>query len=173
MSSINMIAIVMFFSALLAVVSANCVTLINWGPQDREICWFLPAIAPPNDWQPIRTPVITANGGSWTQCNIPGGTGFTIMAIDAGTGQTDCVKPFVKAEITFQGQEGKTFYDISAVDDNYENNGIHKLYPSDYSGPTCMCDVFPCYADCVYLCPGCSGPENTFSTDLTVEMWTS
>ncbi|CZR56242.1 uncharacterized protein PAC_06130 [Phialocephala subalpina] len=172
MSSINMISIVMFFLGLFTLVSANTIKFQNLDSQPREICWY-----PPQGYPAIHSSVIkpfdsiTVGLSGRQDDTFISGIGYQFHPINAGGGEAACVQPTIVGEITFQGYQGNTYYDISAVDNCCQNNGIHYFYPhNDASAPHSGCFNFPCGG--VYIKPG--DPQTkitTWDTDMIVLLW--
>lgn len=127
------------FAALLTVVSANSVQVNNLDfHQPYELCWV------PNAGQPaIHTPVLEPRTSQYVR--LPYSWAGAIHAIYSGGGEAACDRHAVIAELTFQGFEGKTWYDVSAVDNLNDNTAVHYLYPEFCNdGPVSGCDTFPC-----------------------------
>jgi hypothetical protein len=57
---------------------------------------------------------------------------------------TDCGTVGIRGEVTFQGFEGKTWYDVSAIDAQRDNSGVKFIYPASHAGEKTGCDKFPC-----------------------------
>ncbi len=52
--------------------------------------------------------------------------------------------PKVIAEVTFNGWDGYTWYDISSIDALDDNTGVRQMYMLDGSGTLSGCETFPC-----------------------------
>jgi hypothetical protein len=52
--------------------------------------------------------------------------------------------PGMLGEVAFDGFEGKTFYDVSAIVDPNDHAGVHRFAPGSGSGEEAGCDEFPC-----------------------------
>ncbi|KAF7954639.1 hypothetical protein EAE96_005758 [Botrytis aclada] len=75
------------------------------------------------------------------------------------------------AEFKWQGFEGKTHYDASAVDNHTDNTGVHWVYPAGLGHiPEARsgCTVFPC--DNAYLLWDDVQTRVTYQTDMVVEI---
>jgi len=53
-------------------------------------------------------------------------------------------KPGMLGEVTFQGWEGKTYFDVSAIVDDGDHNGVKVMYPAVAKEPTSGCERYPC-----------------------------
>lgn len=60
--------------------------------------------------------------------------------------------PGMLGEVAFDGFEGKTFYDVSAIVDPNDHNGVHRFSPSGGDGEEAGCDEFLC-PDKAYYAP--------------------
>ena len=52
--------------------------------------------------------------------------------------------PGMLGEVAFDGFEGKTFYDVSAIVDPNDHAGVHRFSPGSGDGEEAGCDEFPC-----------------------------
>jgi hypothetical protein len=50
----------------------------------------------------------------------------------------------IRAEVTFDGYAGATYYDVDAIDNCRDNTGVKWLYPASGAGVHGGCDSFPC-----------------------------
>lgn len=52
--------------------------------------------------------------------------------------------PGMLGEVTFQGWEGSTYFDVSAIVNPDDHDGVKELYPVASRTPTSGCKTFPC-----------------------------
>jgi len=52
--------------------------------------------------------------------------------------------PGMLGEVAFNGWNGVTFFDVSAIVNPNDHNGVKKMYPANDPTPTSGCDKFPC-----------------------------
>lgn len=72
--------------------------------------------------------------------------------------------PGMLGEVTFNGWQDTTFYDVSAIVDPSDKNGVHQMFPIDELGPASGCEEFPC--DHVYVLPDDVQTKTTKSNHL-------
>ncbi|KAK1835354.1 hypothetical protein QBC39DRAFT_250515, partial [Podospora conica] len=78
-------------------------------------------------------------------------------------------EPGMLGEVAFDGFEGKTFYDVSAIVDPDDHSGVHRFSPSGGDGETAGCDTFPC-PDNAYYAPDDVQTKVTDSKDFVVSL---
>ncbi|KAI2643181.1 hypothetical protein GGS21DRAFT_2367 [Xylaria nigripes] len=104
-----------------------------------------------------RTIVFTPNAGlqQMESVVIPGNKETTVKFPDAWIGNAYAVSngapmvPGMLAEVTFQGWGGLTYYDVSAIVNPNDHNGIKEMYPMSEKTTKSKtlvsgCSVFPC-----------------------------
>lgn len=47
-------------------------------------------------------------------------------------------------EVKFSGEYGLTFFDVSAIVNANDKNGVKQMYPAESKSPMSGCEVFPC-----------------------------
>lgn len=77
--------------------------------------------------------------------------------------------PGMLGEVAFDGFEGKTFYDVSAIVDPDDHNGVHRFSPSGGDGEEAGCDEFPC-PDKAYYAPDDVQTKVSESKDFVVSL---
>ncbi|TGO51512.1 hypothetical protein BOTNAR_0353g00040 [Botryotinia narcissicola] len=107
-------------------------------------------------------------GGENFTIEIPLNWGGTVMAKKHGA-----VHPIhrIQAEFQWQGFEGKTHYDASAITNQTDNSGIRFVYPAgqgDVYEARSGCTVYPC--DNAYLQPDDVQTKVTRQTDMLIEI---
>ncbi|TGO38389.1 hypothetical protein BHYA_0076g00400 [Botrytis hyacinthi] len=109
-------------------------------------------------------------GGENFTIEIPLNWGGTVMAKKYGA-----VHPIhrIQAEFQWQGFEGKTHYDASAITNHTDNSGIRFIYPAGQGNvyeARSGCTVYPC--DNAYLQPDDVQTKVTRQTDMVIEIGT-
>lgn len=77
--------------------------------------------------------------------------------------------PGMLGEVAFDGFEGKTFYDVSAIVDPNDHNGVHRFSPSGGDGEEAGCDEFPC-PDKAYYSPDDAQTKVSEAKDFVVSL---
>ena len=116
-----------------------------------------------------RTIYFTANENRWyvdpvtvdssekTTVDFPWGYTGNFYAIPEGKENV----PGMLGEIKFNGAEGKTYFDVSAIIDSDDKHNIKQMFPAGSLTPMSGCEVFPC--DNAYYLP------DDVQTKVTVE----
>ncbi|RKF55978.1 putative dnase1 protein [Erysiphe neolycopersici] len=52
--------------------------------------------------------------------------------------------PGILGEVRFDGFDGATFFDVSAIVNPNDNQGVKQLFPAGTNRPISGCDLFPC-----------------------------
>ncbi|KAL6849471.1 hypothetical protein ACO1O0_009011 [Amphichorda felina] len=60
-------------------------------------------------------------------------------------------KPGMLGEVKFSGKYGKTYFDVSAIVDPNDKNGVKQMWPAKSKTPMSGCEEFPC--DNAYYLP--------------------
>ncbi|KAK0754511.1 hypothetical protein B0T18DRAFT_386375 [Schizothecium vesticola] len=77
--------------------------------------------------------------------------------------------PGMLGEVAFDGFEGKTFYDVSAIVDPNDHTGVHRFAPGSGDGEEAGCDEFPC-PESTYYQPDDVQTKVSESKDLVVSL---
>src|SRR5690606_1756886 len=72
--------------------------------------------------------------------------------------------PGMLGEVAFGGYSGETYFDVSAIVNPDDNNGVKQLWPAESKEPKSGCETFPC--DTVYINPDDVQTKSTKETDL-------
>ncbi|WYZ38858.1 hypothetical protein EsH8_III_000772 [Colletotrichum jinshuiense] len=67
-------------------------------------------------------------------------------------------------EVAFNGWNGLTYFDVSAIVDPTDHNGVKKMWPAKGTDPISGCDFFPC--NNAYYLPDDVQTKVTTETDL-------
>lgn len=117
-----------------AVVAAtNTVTFISLDGTDRTV-YFTPSAG----HEQVET--ITVKGGDKVVSEIPQGWIGNWHSISDGKDNT----PGMLGEVAFQGWNGFTYFDVSAIVDPTDHDGVKEMYPASSNAPTSGCETFPC-----------------------------
>jgi len=98
--------------------------------------------------QIIFTP--NSGGAAIDSVEVPGGqtikvdfpTGWIGNWYSVSEGAEDV--PGMLGEVAFDGWNGITFFDVSAIVNPNDHNGVKEMYPSGDATPTSGCKTFPC-----------------------------
>ncbi|KAI0472081.1 hypothetical protein GGR56DRAFT_106279 [Xylariaceae sp. FL0804] len=144
-----------FAAATLA--SANTLTFISKDSTNR-VMYFTGS----SNVDPVEVP-----GNSQKKVDMPEGWIGNAYAVAEGAEN----KPGMLAEVTYQGWNGLTYFDVSAIVDPNDVNGVKQLYPASYTEPLANvkellsgCTVFPCNK--AYYHPDDVQTVTTEETDL-------
>jgi len=121
-----------------ALASANSVTFVNQDATKRTLV-FTPDIS----HQPIGDVIVPSF--QEVAVNFPASWIGNVYSVSEGAPRVDGML----AEFVFQGFQGMTFFDVSAIVNPHDHDGIHELYPASQKGlkekqNVSGCVVFPC-----------------------------
>ncbi|KAM3459498.1 hypothetical protein NHJ6243_006857 [Beauveria neobassiana] len=142
-----------------AAVSAASVRFWTLDNIERTI-YFVPSRGSP-EMDPV-----TVNNNEKTKVKFDDGFTGMFYAVPKGAEKKDGII----GEVRFGGDEGKTFFDVSAIDHPEDHDNIKQMYPVDEDGnaltegPMSGCVVHPC--DNVYKLPDDVQTKVTKSADL-------
>ncbi|KAL2760726.1 hypothetical protein ACRALDRAFT_1059517 [Sodiomyces alcalophilus JCM 7366] len=119
-------------SAALAA-AANTVTFVSLDDTDRTIYFT------PNAGREEIDSVKVAAGDNVT-AEIPDGWIGNWYSISAGQPNV----PGMLGEVAFQGWNGFTYFDVSAIVEPNDHDGVKEMYPLEAQTPTSGCEEFPC-----------------------------
>ncbi|KAK3685973.1 hypothetical protein B0T22DRAFT_482889 [Podospora appendiculata] len=74
------------------------------------------------------------------------------------------------AEFTFNGFEGQTFFDVSAIVNPYDHNNVKQIWPVKEPDNISGCNPFPC--DRAYYAPNDQQTRTTWENDFIVTLGT-
>ncbi|KAI2615867.1 DNase1 protein [Hypoxylon sp. NC1633] len=142
--------------------SANSLTFINQDSTTRHIVFTASA-----GHEPVDTLTITGND----QQKLEFPVGWVGNAYSYSEGKDNVVG--MLAEVTFQGWNGITYYDVSAIVNPYDHEGVKQMYPSTELQATekvsvSGCTNFPCGT--AYYVPDDIQTVTTYETDLVVTL---
>ncbi|KAK4453286.1 hypothetical protein QBC34DRAFT_221288 [Podospora aff. communis PSN243] len=116
-----------------AALARNRLTFISMDENDRTV-YFTPSV--PHAWlDPIRV-----EGFRQVSTNMPNQWIGNVWSVTDGAP----IKPGMLGEVAFQGYEDKTFFDVSAIVDAHDHDGVHVMYPAEAKSPRSGCEMFPC-----------------------------
>lgn len=146
-------------AATAAAVTANSVSFWTLDTVERTI-YFVPSPGSP------QMDPVTVNNNEKTKVDFA--SGFTGMFYAVKKGEAN--KDGIIGEVRFGGDEGKTFFDVSAIDHPEDDDNIKQMFAVDEQGnaltddPMSGCVVHPC--DNVYKHPDDVQTKVTESHDL-------
>lgn len=123
-----------------------------------------------------RTVYFTSNPGfaKIDDVHVPGGASVAVPIPRAWAGNAYAVidsRPVVPGmlmEVAYNQAHGTTYFDVSAIVDPNDHDGVHLMYPASGDGPTSGCNIFPC--DNAYYHPDDVQTKSTQETDLIVTL---
>lgn len=118
--------------------SANSITFVNQDATQRTIVFT------PSAGQPQVDSVVIA-GFEETKVEIPNGWIGNAYSVSEGAPNV----PGMLAEVTFQGWAGLTYFDVSAIVNPNDHEGVKELYPASEMAAkekvkVSGCSLFPC-----------------------------
>lgn len=116
-----------------ALVAANTVTFVSLDDEDRTV-HFTPSAGMP------EVASVQVKGGQQATSDIPDGWIGNWHAVSDGKDNA----PGMLGEVAFQGWNGFTYFDVSAIVDPNDKNGVKEMYPASSKSPTSGCADFPC-----------------------------
>lgn len=111
----------------------NTVTLKSMDKTDRTVVWT-PSIGF------AQIPNTKVPGGEDVDVSIP--TGWTGNAYSYNCGADD--KPGMLAEFAFDSWSSLTFFDVSAIVNPNDHDGVYQMYPAESETPVSGCNSFAC-----------------------------
>ncbi|KAI1497554.1 DNase1 protein [Biscogniauxia marginata] len=161
-----------FFSQFIAfaataatVASANSMTFVNQDDTARRIIF-----TPSEGSQSIDS--VSVSGNDQVKVDFP--ASWIGNAYSVSEGASDTVG--MLAEVTFQGWDDLTYFDVSAIVNPSDHNGVKQMYPatqlnSKPKSSVSGCEVFPC--NNAYYNPDDVQTVTTKETDIIVTLGTS
>jgi len=141
----------MFASAV--AVAANTVTFISQDSTHRTIVFT------PNAGYPTL-PDVNVEGHATVTAEFPQGWIGNWYSVSDGSSRI----PGMLGEVAFQGWNGLTYFDVSAIVNANDHVGVKELWPKSSNSPTSGCKVFPC--NNAYYLPDDVQTKTTPETDL-------
>lgn len=153
-------------STLLATATLTLANSVSFRSQDstsRTIIFTpsLPSAQKPEGSPPKDNLVVPGNA----EVTIDFADGWEGMWFSVSEGVSlENVTPGMLGEVTFNGNGGRTFYDVSAIDGPGDHVGVKQLWPKTEEGKKSGCEVFPC--NTVYYHPDDVQTQVTTDHDL-------
>jgi hypothetical protein len=123
----------LFVAAFAALASANTVEFVNQDSLTRTIYFTAQA--------GLETvPSLTLTGHANSTVTIPTGWIGNWYSVTEGAS----LVPGMLGEVRFDGWNGLTYYDISAIVNSKDINGVKELFPKIALTPVSGCQAFPC-----------------------------
>lgn len=136
------------------VAAENKVTFVNQDSTKRTI-YFTPSIGC------AEVKRLVVDGDSQGTATFPEAWIGNFYAVSEGAELTTGVI----GEVTFQGWDGYTYFDVSTIVDAIENfDGVKELFPANKNTPMSGCQEYPC--DNAYNQPDDIMTESTEETEL-------
>ncbi|KAF6787096.1 DNase1 protein [Colletotrichum musicola] len=122
----------LFGSAALAA-ATNSITFKSLDDDSRTV-YFVPSIG----HEEIEK--LKLDGHAATKVEFPQGWIGNWFSVTEGAE----VKPGMLGEVTFNGWNGMTYFDVSAIVNPGDHAGVKMMYPLESKTPTSGCDNYPC-----------------------------
>ncbi|KAK3378520.1 DNase1 protein [Podospora didyma] len=150
----------MHFSKIASVLAAavlasaeNTITFLNQDPKTRTLHFtgnpYMEAIKP-----------VTVQGFENVTVGIPYGWVGNFFSVT----EDKPVVPGMLGEVAFNAWAGITFFDVSAIVNPHDHDGVKRMYPASAEEPFSGCDLFPC--NFAYYLPDDVQTRATHETDL-------
>jgi hypothetical protein len=114
--------------------AANTVTFVPKDDQPRRVV-FTPSV--PHD----NIPDAKVGGDGNVTVNFPEGWIGNWYAVDEDSQDAE---HGMLGEVTFNGNNGFTYFDVSAIVDPSDHGGVREIFPAEAREPTSGCSEFPC-----------------------------
>ncbi|POS88369.1 hypothetical protein EPUL_000098 [Erysiphe pulchra] len=121
------------FWILISFTTANSVHFVNQDVITRTIVFT------PERGQP-QISSVKIQGNSAEQVTFPGGWTGNWYSVSEGAANV----PGMLGEVSFDGFNGATYFDVSAIVNPNDNQGVKELFPAGTNKPVSGCDSFPC-----------------------------
>ncbi|KAF4972476.1 hypothetical protein FZEAL_9587 [Fusarium zealandicum] len=89
---------------------------------------------------------VTVSSAEKTTVQFPDQYIGNFYAVEEGGART----PGMLGEVTFGGWLGKTYFDVSAIVNPKDHDGVKQMWPASSQSPMSGCEVFPC-DNCYWL----------------------
>ncbi|PHH52351.1 hypothetical protein CFIMG_004627RA [Ceratocystis fimbriata CBS 114723] len=139
------------FSALAA--AENIVTFESKDSTSRQIVF-----TPTDGYEAVES--VTVSGGGSVDVTIPKGWIGNWFSISEGASNTNGML----GEVAFQGWNGLTYFDVSAIVNSTDFDGVKEMWPASAQAPSSGCKTFPC--DNAYYLPDDIQTKTTSETHL-------
>lgn len=134
-------------------VAANTVTFLSQDSVGRTIVFT------PNAGYPSLDKIYVDGHGS-AVAEFPSGWIGNWYAVSDGAQDS----PGMLGEVAFQGWNGLTYFDVSAIINANDHVGVKEMWPKSSASPTSGCKTFPC--NNAYYLPDDVQTKTTSETDL-------
>lgn len=148
-----LIRILSVIVALAALASANSVTFQSLDGINRRIVFTASAGHP-------GIPSVWVGGYQTVRVEFPHGWIGNWYSVSQGRPDV----PGMLGEVTFQGWNGMTYFDVSAIVNPNDHEGVQELYPAGQKQPVSGCKNWPC--NNAYYMPDDIQTKTTYETDL-------
>ncbi|KAI1004623.1 hypothetical protein K3495_g3594 [Podosphaera aphanis] len=123
----------LIISALVVLTTANSVHFVNQDATKRTVI-FTPHAGG------TEIPSLTVLGNSAAHQAFPHAWGGNWYSVSEGAPNV----PGMLGEVFFDGYSGVTYFDVSAIVNPNDHNGVKQLFPANTEKPVSGCEDFPC-----------------------------
>jgi len=120
-------------ATLVALATANTVNMVSQDGTSRKIVFTPQEGSPP-------IPSMDLPGGATKEATFPQGWIGNWYAVSEGKPD----KPGMLGEVRWDGFGGQNFFDVSAIVNPDDHEGVKELYPKQSKNPLSGCQTFPC-----------------------------
>jgi len=120
-------------AALASLAAANSIHFVNQDSTDRTIIFT---------GQEGMEPIPNLNVSGLSTVNQTMSTGWIGNFYSVSEGAANV--PGMLGEVRFDGYAGATFFDVSAIVNPEDVNGVKVIFPLDTNTPSSGCQLFPC-----------------------------
>ncbi|RFU27101.1 hypothetical protein B7463_g9233, partial [Scytalidium lignicola] len=125
--------IVLATTAVASIVAAHSVTFVNQDSTARKIVFTATSGG-------AAIPSIDVAGSGTATQSFPDSWIGNWYSVSEGAQDT----PGMLGEVSFDSWQGITFFDVSAIVNPNDHNGVKELYPKNSKSPMSGCQTFPC-----------------------------
>ncbi|KAH8811263.1 hypothetical protein F5884DRAFT_781633 [Xylogone sp. PMI_703] len=125
--------IVVATTAVASLVTANSVTFVNQDSTPRKVVFTATAGGE-------AIPSLQVAGSGTAKQSFPDSWIGNWYTVSEGSQDT----PGMLGEVAFNSWQGITFFDVSAIVNPNDHNGVKELYPKSSKTPMSGCQTFPC-----------------------------
>lgn len=152
--------LISFLAAAVAAHATNTVTFVSQDASDRTVYFT----SNPNM---AKVPDTKVPGGQNVTVEIPHAWQGNWFAVRDG----EPVVPGMLGEVAFNGWNGITYFDVSAIVNPNDKNNVKQMWPAGEEEPVSGCVLFPC--NFAYYLPDDVQTKATLETDLFCSLGSS
>lgn len=121
------------FSSVAIAAAKNTVTFKSLDNTDRTIIF-----TPNAGYEEVDS--VKVKGGETLDATIPENWIGNWYSVSEGKEDV----PGMLGEVAFNGWNGLTYFDVSAIIDAKDHDGVKEMWPAEAQSPTSGCETFPC-----------------------------